>query len=123
MLLDEIIQFYIDQKAGVVPGLLYTATAVELSDHAKSRANHHRDKADLYARQAESLRGERNEMPRPSGKAYSNSSTNDPVETLEESARYHRNKSSYFSWISTHFQEGKQYRLTETDLATLELKR
>ena len=123
--LDELINYYIENEKDceTVKGLVYEVDADELSTHAKARAEHHVKKADLFTKQVDELRGSLDDMPKPaSGKAYSNSNS-DPVETLAENARHHRNRAAYFAWIADHFVDGAMYRLSESDLTLLELKR
>ena len=95
----------------MIEGLHIQTTSQELKEHLEERANYHRDKAEWYSDQVDSLaKGiERTRM------------TNDPMWSLEESLRSHQNRASYFAFMAEHIISNEEYRLSQEDLGQIEL--
>src|SRR5687767_11848511 len=96
----------------MIEGLKIDVTSEELKTHLDERAKYHRQKADWYSSQVESLR---------SGGLGQNRGSNDPIGSLEASLAAHRDKASYFAFLAQHLIAGEAYRLSQEDLAAIEV--
>ena len=96
-----------------IEGLKIQVTTDELREHVNQRTAFHREKAEWYQSQIEALQtgGLQSDL-RMSG---------DPVQTLKAHQETHRNKRSYFGFLSDHLVPDEVYILTERDLADLEI--
>jgi len=52
---------------------------------------------------------------------YSNSNSNNPVNTLRSKAKVHRDRATYFNFFSKHLMPNETYVLTQSDLSTIEV--
>jgi hypothetical protein len=95
----------------MITGLCVDISAKELREQLASRARHHEKKAKWYKGQAAALtRG-----------GAATGVSNDPVRSLEESEKQHREKAAYFRFMEQHLVKNETYRLSQEDLGRIEL--
>jgi hypothetical protein len=95
----------------MITGLCIDVSARELREHLAARADHHEEKAKWYETQAAAL----------SQGGAATGMSNDPVRSLEESEQRHREKAAYFRFMEQHLVDNETYRLSQDDLAQIEL--
>jgi hypothetical protein len=96
----------------MIEGLKIDVTSEELRTHLDERAKYHRQKADWYASQIEALQ---------SGGLDRSRGSNDPLDSLGNSMKAHRDKTSYFAFLAQHLITGETYRLSQDDLSAIEV--
>lgn len=96
----------------MIEGLKIDVTSEELKAHLDERVKYHREKADWYASQIDALR---------SGGLEHGRGSNDPLASLDISLKAHRDKVSYFGFLAQHLVIGETYRLSQDDLAAIEV--
>lgn len=97
----------------MIEGLKIEIGASELRDHLIKRATYHKDKREFYTKQALSLRegGIQNEV----------ANSNNPVQSLEQSAKSHGEREAFFRFLGDHIVLSEDYRLSEQDLTRIEI--
>lgn len=97
----------------MIEGIKIDVSSDELRDHLQARANYHDDKQAFYSTQAQSLKdgGIRSEA----------AVSNDPVNSLEQSARSHGEREAFFRFLAEHLVDDETYRLSEQDLTRIEI--
>jgi len=95
----------------MIIGIQLDFTTDQLRQHVDDRRAFHEMKAEWYANQIESLRG---------GGLRPESISNDPIHSLEGSLQRHRQNAALFAVIADHLVPNETYRLSQSDLNTLE---
>ena len=96
----------------MIEGIKIQLKTEELQHHLSDKVKYHMDKNIFYEDQVETLK---------SGGVKSEAVTNDPVSSLEQSAKKHKGKAEYFQFIVDHLIANETYQLSETDLTKLEI--
>lgn len=96
----------------MIEGLKIEIESTELRDHLDGRAAHHESKMRFYDEQVRNLKA---------GGVGAVQMTNDPVHSLENSAKQHRDRAAFFRFVSDHLIQNETYRLDESDLGRLEI--
>jgi hypothetical protein len=96
----------------VIEGVRIELSSEELRQTFVDRASWHYERAMFYEDQVDSLRR---------GGVNASGVTNDPVSSLENSARQHKDRQAYFTFLAAHLIPDETYRLSEQDLTRLEL--
>ena len=92
-------------------GMQIDVPGTELREHLEERADHHRIKAEQYAKQATDVA----DLQPASGQ------TNDPVAQLQQSQRDHDRRAKLFRFMARHVREDATYRLSDRDLTFVEI--
>lgn len=95
----------------LIEGFKIDVPGQELKHHLMDRATYHSDKGQEYAEQARGVAA----LQAPSG------ASNDPVSSLQQSARQHSDKANLFLFMANHVLTDATYRLSERDLAYTEI--
>ena len=95
----------------MIEGLFIELASSELKQHLAERAKYHKDRSKWYAEQIATLRA---------GLQASNISNN-PIDSLERSAKRHKERFAYFTFMAEHLIPDETYRLSENDLNRIEL--
>jgi len=95
----------------MITGLCIDVSAKELREHLAHRAGYHEKKAKWYRGQATAL----------SKGGVSTGMSNDPVKSLEDSERQHKEKAAFFRFMERHIVKNETYRLSQEDLGQIEL--
>lgn len=95
-----------------ISGIVIEIPGSELAQHLTERAKHHADKESFYQEQVTSLLKGRDENANV---------TNDPVGSLKQSRAQHANKRAFFQFLATHVVSSATYRLSDDDLARMEV--
>ena len=96
----------------MIEGLKIDLSSDEIKKHLEDRAAYHQSKTEWYAGQVGSLK---------SGGISETYHSNDPVGSLQRSMEEHRQKCAFFKVMAEHIISGEIYRLTQSDLATIEI--
>jgi hypothetical protein len=96
----------------MIQGIQIDLSSEELQRHLSERAEYHADKATMYADQVQALRREG---------VGQTAQSNDPVHSLQQSERHHRNRAELFGFIADRIIPNETYRVSESDLTRLEL--
>jgi hypothetical protein len=96
----------------VIEGLKIELSGGELHEHLEGRAEYHAERATFYENQSMTLLA---------GGVMEGGASNDPVSSLQSSARSHREKQGFFKFLADHLMVIETYRLTEQDLIRLEI--
>ena len=96
----------------MIEGLKIDIEADELKAHLDSRAEYHEGKAKFYGEQVASLKA---------GGVGAVAQSNDPVSSLQSSAKQHKDRAGFYRFMSEHIILGETYRLDESDLGRLEI--
>lgn len=96
----------------MIEGMKIRIDSEELQKHLEERATFHKAKADWYQQQRDALLA---------GGERAQGVTNDPVSSLEASARQHAERAGFFSFLADHVVLDEMYQLPESDLTRLEL--
>jgi hypothetical protein len=88
-------------------------TGEQLQEHFKTRVSHHFQRAETYKSQADALELEQD--------ATDQTMSNNPVMSLRDSERRHRQRHDYFKFLEDYISIGKTYQLAENDISRLEL--
>jgi len=112
---DEVMQLEIKgkDKKTMIEGILIDVPADELKDHINGRALEHTNKAKAYQHQVEILRS--------AGTTLDMRTSADPIRDLEYEIKEHENKAGFFLFMAEHLVIDEVYRLSESDLARLEI--
>jgi len=108
----------------VIEGVKIDLSYAELRDHLLGRAEHHLARATFYESRAGELDKGIRELDLEDEEmvnAFSNSGRGDPRDGLRRSAKEHRNKRVYYEFLAGHLVATETYRLTENDLARIEM--
>ena len=97
----------------MIEGVKIEVSSSELEDHLAERANHHHDKHEFYTKQVQSLKD--------GGIRDNPGVSNDPIASLEHSAKSHKEKAGLFGFLVDHVIPNEVYRLSENDLTRLEI--
>ncbi len=96
----------------MIEGLCFDVSAAEMREHLAAKVDHHKERAAFYADKADSLaRG---------GAEAAQFSGGDPVRALQDNEKKHKNRAEFFDFLRAHVIAGETYRLSESDLVTLE---
>ena len=96
----------------MIEGLQFDIEFDEIRDHLRERARHHDERRVWYERQAK---------PLEEGNAERMDYTVvDPVKALKDKATNHIHRSELFQFMADHVVLGETYRLSDSDLMTLE---
>mgnify|MGYP001579715992 CR=1 FL=1 len=96
----------------MIEGIKIDMETETLRRHVQERADFHKAKSRWYDKQVDSLKA---------GIAAQTNVSNDPVSSLERSRESHRERATFFQIICDHLVPNEVYRLSEGDLARLEL--
>jgi len=96
----------------MIEGLKFDIECEEMGDHLCEKARHHDERRLFYEKSAQRL-----EEGKAEGMDYTGG---DPIKALRDKGRTHRNRSEFFQFMADHLIEGETYRLSESDLLTLE---
>lgn len=96
----------------MIEGLLFDIEFEEMLEHLRVKALHHEERRLFYEESAERL-----EEGKVEGMDYSGG---DPIKALRDKGQIHQNRSELFMFMADHLIEGETYRLSESDLMTLE---
>jgi hypothetical protein len=96
----------------MIEGLKIEISSAELTDHISARAEFHEGKAAFYDEQVSALKA---------GGVGAIAQSNDPVSSLQGSARQHMERSAFFRFMAEHLIPDETYRLDESDLGRLEI--
>lgn len=96
----------------MIAGIRIVMTTDEVKDHVLKRHEYHTEKAAWYTKQIAALKA---------GGLTAESSTADPVSSLECQRDVHNKKAGYFAVLAKHLIPNEQYQLAENDLTKLEL--
>lgn len=95
----------------MIEGIKIELSSKELRDHLLERVSYHDGKRAFYEGQVASLRA---------GGVNEQAVSNDPVSSLEMSARRHSERADFFSFMADHLID-ETYRLSESDLTRIEI--
>ncbi len=95
----------------MIEGLKVTVVGTELKELCLKRAEHHKQRAGVYAAQATSM--EENEI------GAMNYSNGDPKRAIKDKQNQHENDSSELKFIADHLIADEQYLLERADLARI----
>lgn len=104
----------------MIEGVKIQITTEELHSHILKKIDYHKEKHLFYKNQAEGLEKGVEEDPHGSGSNLSNYSNN-PLDSLKNSAKKHQQRVDYFRFIADHLVPKETYELTENDLIKLEV--
>lgn len=96
----------------MIEGLKIQIDSDELEAHLNMRVEYHEKKMTFYDEQVRSLRA---------GGVAAGHQSNDPVHSLEGSAKQHRDRASFFRFMADHLIPNETYQLDESDLGRLEI--
>ena len=96
----------------MINGLQVEFNEPELNQHLNARATYHRERAAFYRTQAGALEAGMQANPQAS---------NDPITSLRRSQTEHESKASFFKVLADHLVKNEIYRLSENDLARIEI--
>lgn len=96
----------------MIEGLKIEISSEELEDHLDARAEYHEQKMNFYDEQVRNLRA---------GGVGAIAQSNDPVNSLQASAKQHKDRAAFFRFVSDHLILNETYRLDESDLGRLEI--
>lgn len=96
----------------MIEGLQFDIEFDEMLEHLFAKARHHLERREFYERQAKTL-----EDGKAEGMDYSGG---DPIKALRDKGQIHKYRSELFQFMADHLIEGETYRLSESDLMTLE---
>ena len=104
----------------MIEGLHFDIEFDEMKKHLLDKALHHLGRKDFYERQVRALGGELSSgLPEDRSPQYSGQG-NDPMEALRHKAVSHEGRATFFQFMAEHLVKGETYRLSESDLMTLE---
>ena len=96
----------------MIEGLHFDVEYKEMKQHLEVKANHHFGRKQFYFSQAEKLEaGDAEAMDYTGG---------DPVKALKDKGKIHYSKMEFFQFMADHLIKGETYRLSESDLLTIE---
>jgi len=96
----------------MIEGLQFDIEFDEMEKHLLDKALHHDERRLFYGKQAKML-----EDGKAEGMDYTGG---DPVKALRDKGVVHQNRSELFQFMADHLIAGETYRLSESDLMTLE---
>ena len=96
----------------MIDGIKIQLKSEELKQHLLDKVKYHQNKNSFYEDQVNALK---------SGGIKSEAVTNDPVSSLEQSAKKHKGKAEYFQFLADHLVADEIYQLSENDLTKLEI--
>lgn len=103
----------------MISGIKIRIQGAELHAHLSKRAEHHRERAEYCSKQVDSLKQEG--APRPDPIRSIRDFRQDPLSSLEESAKEHADKYGYFKFLADHLVVEETYELDEHDLVKIEI--
>jgi hypothetical protein len=95
----------------MIEGVKVNVSGKELEGHLGRRSIFHKEKADSYQKQYESIVQVRAENPQVSG---------DPTAFLKNEAASHRQKAQMFAFLAAHIDPEETYRLSGYELVQME---
>lgn len=98
----------------MITGFQLDISSEELILHLNGKRDYHKNKADSYKRQLDSISKLMEDDP---GRKLQ---TNNPEESLKQPYKNHLGKSQFFGFCADHVIIGETYRLTQNDLISLE---
>lgn len=107
----------------MVEELKLQIASTELKALLEGRMRYHAKKAEVLEAEMKRLgevMDDLDEEAEEIGK-YSNSASNNPVNTLKSKAKVHRDRATYFKFFSEHLIQNETYVLTQSDLHTIEV--
>jgi hypothetical protein len=96
----------------MIEGLKIDVSADELTSHLNERVEYHKAKREFYEKQVQGLRD---------GGVGQGMQSNDPVSSLQGSAKSHGDREGLFRFLADHVVTDETYRLSEQDLTRLEI--
>ena len=102
----------------MIQGVKIQISSEELKQHVLSKVKLHEEKATFYTNRVTDLE-KGVEEDKVDGSLYN--SSNNPVNSLKQSGRQHKEKAQYFKFIADHIINDETYELTENDLTRLEI--
>jgi hypothetical protein len=91
--------------------------SAELKEHIQERATHHKKRAEWYAQQVEQLQ----KGHQRSADQDRHGGSFDPLDGLLNKVSEHQHKAAFFQFMADHIVPDEKYRLSESDLARIEL--
>ena len=101
----------------MVEGMHFDVGSDELRLHLVKRVEHHTGRAQWYHKQAREM-GEDNVLP--DGSPKFSTTNNNPVDNMKSAAKKHEYLASKFNFMAAHLSKNEVYRLSESELRTLE---
>lgn len=96
----------------MIEGLQFDVHAKEMVSHLGLRLQHHQERLNFYKDKADAL-----EKDKCGALNYTNG---DPVRSLRDMENKHLCRMQYFQFMKDHVVAGETYRLSESDLDTVE---
>jgi hypothetical protein len=95
----------------MIEGLKLDFTSEQLQEHIRARCAYHRNKAEWYAGEIARLK---------EGGLDRTGASHDPIDGLERHRKDHADKYALFSVLAEHVIPKETYRLTQSDLCSME---
>lgn len=108
----------------MITGIKLQLSSTELSELAMSRVEYHGKKAEFFQSKAKEIAPaieEFDEEAQQGGKYMSGRNNDDPAQSLLSKAAHHRNRATYFKFLSQHVVPNETYILDENDLKRIEV--
>lgn len=105
----------------LIEGIKADVGGQELIDHANARAKFHHERSEFHFGEAEKQRKMERDIPDGKSGGKGTIYADKPADASENAGRQHNHKFLFFSFLSKHFVKDKTYRLSVSDLSTLEL--
>ena len=96
----------------MIEGLKVSVSSDELKAHLQNRSIHHSGRASFYKQQVKHL---------TEGGVDRSGATMDPVSSLEQQEKKHKEKQAFFKFLADHIIPVEDYLLTERDLEAIEI--
>jgi len=96
----------------MIEGVKIDVSSAELEQHLRERVAHHGERTEFYRGQVDALR---------EGGVGQQAATNDPISSLEQSAKHHADRAAFFRFLADHVVPKQTYRLSEQDLTRIEV--
>lgn len=96
----------------MIEGLKISVPSDELKAHLQDRSDYHDERASFYKHQVRNL---------TEGGVDRSGATLDPVSSLEQQEKQHRNKQAFFKFLANHIIPKEDYLLTERELEAIEI--
>lgn len=102
----------------MIQGIKIQISSKELKTHLNDKVKLHKEKEAFYNAQVKNL--EKGVEQNVVDESLYNNASNNPVSTLQQSAKKHKQRAEFFQFIADHLVN-EDYELTESDLTKLEI--
>jgi hypothetical protein len=109
------------ENGSVLVGFTLDIKSDTLTKYLASRGEHHAARARIYESKVEEISKLKEDSDDETAMMSKGAGTGDPVESLRSSARKHNKRARFFSFASEHIAKGRTYRLSQSDLTSLEI--